>query len=72
MADVIRLNHGVLVESFRSDRRVSLRDMFRKLFSIDKAKWEKARKMDAKVYAQRHQTQAYITRNGFQRSTFIN
>ena len=72
MADVIRLNHGVLVESFRSDRSVSLRDLIRKLFSIDKAKWEKARKMDAAVYEHRHQTQAYLTRNGFERSIFIN
>ena len=49
MADVIRLNHGVLVGNYGVDRGVSIREWLRSHVSRAVANWERARKIDVKV-----------------------
>ena len=66
MADVIRLNHGVLVESFQDEQGASLVGMIKTFASRAKAAWEIATKTSVNYDERKLNGYATLARNGFE------
>ena len=63
MADVIRLNHGVLSEIGQTDRGVSFFAWISKHVSDVERKWDRAGVNETEMHEQKYKIQAYLIKN---------